>query len=180
MIAGITAGRKPSAAPATGYRFFRLTISRWRNNGADGTYGVTRVTDFHLYTSDDTAYPTVPMTGDAAPSPLVASASSVNATGQEAWRAFDTDFSGSGRWISGARASPEWLQIDLGEGNEIAPTYAMIAPDISVTQDGGYFPLNIKIQGSATGAFTGEQVDLFTATELTSGWANSTPRRFDF
>lgn len=157
------------------FRFFRLNITAWADGGAPGTSsGFTRVTEFELLDASDVAFPASNMTSNSAPSPLVASSSSVYGSGFEAFRAFDGDLSTGSRWISSGTGA-QWLQVDLGSGNEIEVAKIKIAPD---NQSGAYI-VDFNLVASNTGAFTGEEVTLLTESGLTSGWTANTLRTFE-
>ena len=113
------------------------------------------------YSADEgtTYVPTSAMTSNSAPSPLVASAD-MAAASEPAYKAFDSLTSGFS-WKTTNDPHPHWLTIDLGPGNEIAPNRVRFV----TSNDGNDFtPKDFTIQGSNTGAFTGEQVTLFTKT----------------
>lgn len=101
-----------SSAPAEpGYRYFRITV--------DSNFGGTsRIGEAYIL-SGATEYPTVAMTSDSSPVPLVASASTFGAT-FEPFKAFDKSAANQWRMQTGEVAG--WVQIDLGAGNEITPT----------------------------------------------------------
>lgn len=158
------------------FRYFRLNITSWAAGGAPGTSGETRVSELQLFDASDVKYPASNMTGNSAPSPLVASASSSFGGGFEAHKAFDGIASDSNRWISSG-AGAQWVQIDLGDGNAIDISKIKIAPDSAVTS--GYYIVAFHLAGSNTGLFSGEEVGLISESGLTSGWANNTLRTFE-
>ena len=147
--------RSFSSASAVAYRFLRINVTA--NNGSVGR------SIFELeYLVDSTAYPTSNMTGASAPSPLVASASSDDGS-NAAWEAFDGAVSGPSRWSTSDGASfPIWLQIDLGDGNEIIPTGLKLYNHNAAQQ----MPKTFTILGSNTGDFSGEQATLATLNEV--------------
>lgn len=99
-----------STPPVTTYRYFRITV--------DTNFGGTQSQINEAYIlAGVTEYPTVGMTANDAPSPLVASASSVS---QQPYRAFDKNVLNN--WLTAASVVVAYVQIDLGEGNEIEPT----------------------------------------------------------
>ena len=178
-IIGALAGiKRLQLVPA---RYFRLTITKFKYNGTDnpaGTSGDVRISELQLFVGA-TKYPTSAMTGPSSPSPLVASASTTSGSFPP-YEAFNNVTGDSSRWISTTSGAPQWLQIDLGAGNEILPDSVKIAPDGAVSIGGGYFPVDFKIEGSNTGLFTGEQQTFYSATGLDTGWANNTLRTFTF
>ena len=120
------------------YRYFRIHITNFYDNDF-----IVKVGDFRLI-KDGTDYPTVDMTSNNTPSPLVASASSVGSS-LEPWFAFDNDL--ATRWRNDAGGPPDWLQIDLGVGNELEPTGFKITNGNSDIQSPGDF----TIEGSNDG-----------------------------
>lgn len=168
--------RRDSIWPIVPYRYLRLNMTAL--NG-DGYVELERL----AYLVGATAYPTVNMTSNSAPSPLVASTNSVLSAGYEAFYAFstngDAEGGGSSRWHSGNPTPPIWIQLDLGSGNAIRPTAIEYTPRFA----GGTTnrtPSSFQVLGSNTGAFSGEQETLYSATGVTTGWANLTMRTFTF
>ena len=159
--------------PPPAYRYFRVNITAL--NG-DGYTEAERIS----FVESGVGYPNVNMTADNLPSPLVASANSV-LSGYEAFYAFSTDIDAGGfsRWHSNNPAPPIWLQIDLGANTAILPTSLEYTPRFG----GGVVnraPSEFQVLASNTGAFSGEQVTIYSATGLTTGWANNTLRTFTF
>ena len=155
----------PRGGGGTAYRYFRLSVS----DANDANFMIVET----FYLSPDggaTKYPNSigTMTSNSAPSPLVASASSENDASYAAWKAFDNN--STNRWQSTLGGEePSWLKIDLGAGNEIAPNHAYIE-SLSA-----YHAVDFKIEGSNTGAFSGEEEVLQnitgnTTTDLTLDW----------
>jgi len=103
-----------------------------------------------------TPYPSN-MTSDTSPSPLIASADTYYSI-YRPWRAFSADTS-SVRWIANGSA-PHWIQIDLGVGNEIAPT----GYTAKLNTVAGSPPDSIQVIGSNTGDFTGEEEVIYSVT----------------
>lgn len=169
----------PRTVPAGAYRYFRLRFLRWVfAGGSPGTSGDVRASEFQLFeagSSGDIQFPLSRMSSNTAPAPLVASASSSNGS-FPAWGAFTRATSDSSRWISGSGGGVQWLQIDLGAGNGCLPTSFKLAPDGAVGS--GYYPFEIELLASNTGAFSGEETQLYYANNLSSGWANNTLRTF--
>ena len=146
------------------YRYLRLTITA-NVGGAnlDTIYEVDYSAD-----SGSTWLPSSIMTGDSAPSPLVASADSITG-GFPAYYAFDN--SGATRWASANTAHPHYIQIDLGSGNGINPNRIRI----KIFNSGGdYTPKDFTVKGSNMGSFAGEEVTLKTVTGASSGGADGT------
>lgn len=155
------------ADAATTYRYLRLTMTA----GASGDYYELAEVQWMV---SSTAYPTSSMTSNSAPSPLVASASSTQST-YSAYLAFNGVVAARG-WISNnANPSTEWIKIDLGSGNGIAPTSIKIAPYAT----GGYnrYPTAFSCEGSNDNTtFT----TLYSTSGVTTGWSNQTFREFTF
>ncbi len=158
-----------------GYRFFRVNVT-----GNAGSY--IRFSSITIK-EGSTGYPFAiepgGMTSNTTPAPLVASASSTYGVGYEPFKAFVISGSNASyRWISGGD-SPQWIQIDLGAGNEIAPTSLQLcSDDVGGT---GYYVTNFTFLGSNTGAFSGEEVPLYTSATLGQGdWGNYTCNLFTF
>ena len=116
-----------------------------------------------------TRYPTVNMTSNTAPSPLVASASDVHLGGGptypqfDAWNAFDG--SAATRYHSNSSSAGHWIQIDLGDGNQIRP--ASLAMTVT-SGSGERRPSSLTVKGSETGAFSGEDETLYSASGIQS------------
>lgn len=150
---------------STTYRYLRL-----RSTANVG--GLTEMTLFSVQYSNDagtTWYPTSNMTGNSAPSPLVASADSEFSASFLAYQAFDGN-SGT-RWASSSTAHPHYIQLDLGSGNGIAPNRMRY----ELFNSGGDYTLkDFTILGSNTGSFAGEEVTLLTVTSAASGGASGT------
>ena len=128
-----------AAVSATTYRYLMCDITRVTST----TFCAIGEMEYYV---GSTLYPTQAMTSNTAPSPLVASASTDNGVGAEAYKAF-TDLKRTDlddQWLSASGNDTGWLKIDLGSGNGIAPTSAAIFS--SNTQD--RTPLDFTIQGS--------------------------------
>jgi hypothetical protein len=108
-----------SGSTSTSYRYWRFNVTdSYATHGTDPPNEVA-VGQVKLFV-DTTQYPTVNMTSNTAPSPLVASASSEDTPPAIAYQAFD---SGGREWSSQFEQEfPQWVQVDLGSGNEIAIT----------------------------------------------------------
>jgi hypothetical protein len=88
------------------------------------------------------------MTSNIAPSPMVASASSIRSTDYDAWKAFNHTVTGvSNDWMAVQNTTTGWLKIDFGSGNATA----VDGYTVSVCTTGGYgtaCPKNWTFQGS--------------------------------
>lgn len=108
-----------SAAEDT-YRYFRITVS------ATESTNEIAIRELKIMV-DTTQHPTSALTSDSAPSPFVSSASSIDGSSRAAWKGFDRS---DDHWGSAFGGIPGWLKIDLGSGNDIAPTaYKITAGD---------------------------------------------------
>jgi hypothetical protein len=161
------------AAPAVKYRYFRLSMT------------LTAASSFPTIQELEVVaggidYPVSAMTANNAPSPLVASASTAFSASFAAWYAFDNNVAASGgsaMWIPSATANGsgvcnEWLKIDLGSGNGIAPTGYKITPDITGNRNA---PYTFLIEGSNDdSAWT----TLASQSSLSAGWSAGVARSF--
>ena len=118
--------------------------------------------------SSGSSYPVSAMTSNSTPSPYVASASSIFGVGYEAYRAFDNT---PNAWISINGTTTGWLAIDLGS----ATTINKYQIQTWTTPNGS--PKTWTLEGSATGAWAGEQVVLDTQTNQI-GWSVNEIRTF--
>jgi len=146
-------GDYPTLFVPESFRYLRLEI-------VTGSY--FELTDLRFIASL-TRYPTVNMTTNSAPSPLVASASSTHLGGSPTYPQFDAfnafDASSSSRWHSTTGGS-HWIQIDLGTGNEIRPNSLAMTV---ISGSGDRRPTSLIVKGSNTGAFSGEDETLYTS-----------------
>ncbi len=156
-------------------RYLRYSVTRWLNAGSAGTSGYTRVGSMQYVAADSSIWPLVPLTSDTTPSPYAATSSGALST-YDPFRAFDGVTGDAGRWLSVGDNNPAWLTIDMGSVQDFRTL--LIAPDDNVTTSGGYLPLDFRVYGSTTGAFTGEESILLDVTNQNTGWANSTPRDY--
>lgn len=174
--------RNPVVAGGTAtYRYWRLTATDWASPSGKGAAGsLVRIAEWDLLVGA-TVYPTSNMTTNTAPSPLVASSLTNLGSGFEPFKAFDGNTSDSNRWISAdAVSADQWLQIDLGSGNEIRPDTTKVAPDggVAVAPNGNYIK-DFRIEASNAGTFSGEQVTFLTASGLVMGdWTANTLKTF--
>ena len=88
------------------------------------------------------------------------------------WKVGDKNLTGNERWATTSSAPPHWVSFDFGAPITVA-SYT-IAPLLNTN----YFPTAFVLQGSTTGAFSGEQVTLDTQSGLTSGWTSAGYRTF--
>lgn len=146
------------------YRYWRLYITRWNYNGTPSTgTGDVRVAEWEFYDGSNTKWP------GASPT-----ASVLNQSLGGAAAVFDGNLSDSGRCISDLNpGQPWWVKVDLGSVVDIKRV--KIAPDGAASI--GYHLLDFEIQGSSTGAFTGEQ-DVVVSFVGVTGWANNTLKEF--
>jgi len=151
----------------TPYRYWKLnTTATLAGGSAPVNYVDIR------YMVAGVAYPTVNMTADNLPSPLVASASSTNASGSLGpYQAFDGD--AGTYWISDS-TPPAWIAIDFGAGRLIRPTAIRITPRASRA------PTAFQVLASNTGAFAGEERTIYSITGLTTGWTDDVARTITF
>ncbi len=111
------------------------------------------------------------MTGNSAPSPFVASASTEFNASFAAWKAFDP--LGAESFWAGTNNGVDWLQIDLGSGNAVIVISYAIRVNSSGT-DAARAPKNWTLKGSNDGSsFT----VVHTATNQTA-WATDSTRIF--
>lgn len=163
------------------YRYWRLVATDWAcPNGKGNAGSLVRVAEWELLVGA-TAYPTSNMTTNTAPSPLVASSLTNLGSGFEPYKAFDGNTSDSNRFISAEFVSlDQWLQIDLGAGNEIRPDTSKIAPDggVGVAPNGNFIKA-FRIDASNTGSFGGEEVNFLTVSGLVEvDWTANTLKTF--
>ena len=153
VLADVKDGDYPTILQS--FRYLRLEID---------VTSYVEVNDLRFITGI-TRYPTVNMTSNTAPSPLVASASDVHYSGAaggfpqfDAWNAFDG--SAATRYHSNSSSAGHWIQIDLGAGNQIRP--ASLAMTVT-SGSGDRRPRGLIVKGSNTGAFSGEDETLYTS-----------------
>ena len=152
-----------AAGGGSGFRYLRMDIT-----DVDG--GVRIAIGEIEWLVSGTPYPTSNMTSNTAPSPLVASASSVIT--EAAWNAFDG--ATTGMQVDGTAG---WLTVDLGSGNGITPTDARVTEDTG--RGGDKAPKDFTFEGSNTGAFGGEETVFKTVTGET-GWSDGEVRTYTF
>jgi hypothetical protein len=106
-----------AVAGGSGYRYFRLWVTAKQ-------YSYVAVQDFRVSPDGGTTtYPTVNMTSNTAPSPLVALSSGAQGSNYN-WNAFNGN--GSNFWLSDVTTVPVWVGIDLGAGNELTPNFSTL------------------------------------------------------
>jgi F5/8 type C domain len=143
----------------TPYRYFRLNIT------TDEAGAYPNVGELKIYVGA-TKYPTSTMTSNTAPSPLVASASS-EYSGQQAYKAFDDN---TGTNWGGNANPPGWLEIDLGSGNEIAPSsYHIVASSLGTRS-----PKDFTFEGSNDGT----NWDVLSSPTAQTSWSAYEERTF--
>ena len=144
------------------FRYYRITDFTGRT--ASSNY--IMLGTFRLYTDvagGGTAYPGN-MTGDALPTPYVASASRVFST-YYAWKAFDSNQNGTFVWnLSDPAPLNFWVQIDLGSSVNVRSL------SISHGQTTHSFT-GASVFGSDTGAFAGEETLVINADGLLAPFA---------
>lgn len=145
MIMQPLLGYKAAASAAT-YRYFRLNITA---NGGSATW--LYVNELEIYVGA-TKYPTSTMIGNTNPSPLVASAS-VNNSPNFAYKVFNNvKNSIADMWNPGSGITTGWVQVDLGAGNEIAPTSFAVTADGTAASGTTRYPKDYQFQGSNDGS----------------------------
>lgn len=149
----------PTAA-GTAYRYLRILQTTAQASG----YLELQRCDFF---DADGAYCHPAMTAASTPSPLVES-SSETAFGGEDWMAFTRTT--ANRWHTNTPSTAEWLAIDMGSGNEKAPAAIGLSWSNSTTR----FMPTLKVQGSTTGSWGGEEVDIWDSSVKVGTWTSST------
>lgn len=111
------------------------------------------------------------MTAESTPTPFVVSAST-SYSSLLPWKAFDGG-KGSGQyWISNGETDP-WLKIDIGTYHKLQ--YYEIS--VNTIPENARAPKDWTMEGSNTGAFSGEQATLDTVTGETA-WTGGETRTF--
>ena len=138
----------PPAAPT--YEYFRLTFTAGSTN--------IRITEAEFLVGT-TAYPTSNMTGNSAPSPLVASSDREDNV-PSCFRAFDG--STDGDYFFQSSQVTCFLQLFLGSGNGIAATSLKIIGGNTTSRSPTAFTLKV----SNASDFSGEEVTLLTVSGI--------------
>lgn len=141
--------KKPSAGGA-GYKYYRL--SQVNENKTPVGYG-GRLEDFRLFTDVNlggTEYPTTALTSDTSESGITTSAGHVYST-NAAWKAFDSS-SATYWWPFTGTAANQWIQIAFDTAKDIKC--------IQLNQGTTYWSFYWLLEGSNTGAFSGEETEL--------------------
>jgi hypothetical protein len=133
-----------NAGVATTYRYWRFSIADGQNANE------VAVGEVKIFVGG-TQYPTA-MTGDSAPSPLVATGSSRDNATRTYYKAFDRDVTSTdSHWASAYQAAyPQYVQVDLGSGNEIAATSYSVTAGRDGKEAAG--PKTFSLQGSDDGS----------------------------
>jgi hypothetical protein len=164
LIAAIELGTEDSD---TTYRYWRLSI-------ADG-YNANEVAvgEVKIFV-DTTQYPLVAMTGDSAPSPLVATGSSRDNSDRSYYKAFNRDVTSTdSHWASEYQAAyPQYVQVDLGSGNGIAATSYSVTAGKDGKETAG--PKTFTLQGGHDGSTFS---DINTQTGV-SAWSAAEERTY--
>lgn len=164
-LGGIMMGGGEAAAT---YRYLLFDVTA--NNGS----AYLNVCELQWF-AGATDYPTQTMTDYTVPSPLVVTYSADNSS-DRAWKLYNNTLGTSG-WQSGAGVTTGWVKLDLGSGNEIAPTSCTVTS--TTIGDATRGAKNFTLEASNTGSFSGEEVILATVTDATS-WGNNEARNYTF
>jgi hypothetical protein len=158
--------KPPSVGGGATYRYLRFMFP----SPASADYPT--VSELYWIASG-TDYPTVAMTSATSPAPLAVTQLGGTGGGAAVWRAFDKA-TGTG--------NVEWhpfdfgdgsLTLDLGAGNEIAPTGIGIVTASVASK-------NFRCYGSNNATFTTGQVLLYTSGTVSTGWTANVRRNFTF
>ena len=140
------------------------TFAHWRLQGVDSSGNNTAdkwfLLDVVFWTGQNasgTEYPTSHLTSDSGGGINVTSGYAHSATYDD-WKAFD-DNQGSGHWTLGnSTANNNWLQVEFTGG-------AVNVQSIYIKSNTTYTDMDgIKVMGSSTGNFSGEEVHVTTIT----------------
>ncbi len=144
----------------------RMTIE------ANGNVGIATLNpDNLLAIGGGSTYPPT-MTSNTTPAPYVASASTIFSTTYDAWKAFDSD--PNSYWNTSIGNTSGWLKLDFGSTTSIG---SYLIQSIATEVGGNYAPKTWTLEGSATGAFAGEQTVVDTQTNAPA-WGNSEVRTY--
>ena len=150
----------------TTYRYWRFSIAVGYNANE------VAVGEVKIFVGA-TQYPTA-MTGDSAPSPLVATGSSRENADRSYFQAFDRDVTSTdSHWASGYQeAYPQYVQVDLGSGNGIAATSYSITAGKDGKETAG--PKTFTLQASHDGSTFS---DINTQTDV-AAWSAALERTY--
>ena len=141
---------------SSNFRYWRLHDFQ----GQTDSMGRVMVAEFRFYLQagqTGTKYPTN-MTSDTLPTPFVASADHAF-SGYEAYKAFDGNIN-TGWWnLGSSQPYNDNISIDLGTAYDVKSMF--IRPWQS-----SYLWDEVKIQASSTGAFSGEEITVYQATQV--------------
>ena len=139
--------------------FIQSRYLRIRGVSSDGSDSNNRLamTDLSFYTSQGqggTEYPTTNMTSNTSETGIAVSQGHVYSNTYAAFKAVDSSSSLS--WLLGTNAANNWWQIEWERGTySTIPTIKSARIKFHSQCDASHF----KLQGSDTGAFTGEETD---------------------
>jgi hypothetical protein len=156
-----------SGSTSTAYRYWRFNVTVGHNANE------VAVGEVKIFV-DTTQYPLVAMTGDSAPSPLVATGSSRDNADRSYFKAFNRDVTSTdSHWASEYQASyPQYVQVDLGSGNGIAGTSYKITAGKNGKETAG--PKSWTLQASNDNS---EFDTLDTQTDVSS-WSEGEERTY--
>lgn len=156
---------------------FEVTPSRtftyWRfqvlHDGADPGSKYLMLNNLDLYTAANkggTKYPTTSLTS-ATSDPNLTVTWGYSYSGREFWEAFDSNETGSDWWTISSPTGTDWGQLQFSSAITIA--------SIEITVSGQFTNANqLKVLGSNTGAFSGEEIDCGTFTGVDAGTTTAT------
>jgi len=111
------------------------------------------------------------MTSNTAPSPKVASASSIISTAYDAHDAFDGLATRWGTNVSDA--GPWWIKLDLGSGNEV------VCDQIKLTPYNGYYSTDFTVRAANTDHADHDDWDTLLTVTGKTDWVANTEETFD-
>jgi hypothetical protein len=138
-----------SAAGTATYRpvFINNAYIRVRGVDSDGDDSDDRIaiTDINFYTGSGqsgTVYPTTNLTADDSEEGIVISAGHIYSTTYDAWKAVDSNTTGTLYWALSTNAANNWWQIEFETGTyDPSPTIKSMDIRFLVQNDAGYFKL---------------------------------------
>lgn len=101
-----------------------------------------------------TEYPTTNLTSNTSETGIVVSQGRLYSSSYDAWKAGDTSLT-TMAWLLGASSSQNWWMIEFESGTYSTPPTISSIQYKAHNQSAGF----IRIEGSDTGAFAGEQTD---------------------